>query len=99
MQNGCQGRRGGRGEACDVAHLAHARLVLQEGYSRASGGRRRCLSASLNVALSNSAALRLYEAQGFKRDAVLEDYYGPGRPGVRMILDLAEWRERRFQLQ
>ncbi len=79
--------------------MPHARLVLQEGYTRAGSGRRRCLSASLNVALSNTAALRLYEAQGFKRDAVLEDYYGAGRPGMRMTLDLAEWRERQFQLQ
>ena len=49
--------------------------------------RRRPLSATLHVDPLNEAALALYSRAGFKADARLEDYYAPGRPALRMILE------------
>ncbi len=40
----------------------------------------------LEVEQSNATAVKLYEHQGFRRLGVLPDYYGPGRPGLRMVL-------------
>ena len=47
--------------------------------------RRTCLCASLHVDPDNTGALRLYERRGFLRDAVVGDYYAPGRPAWRML--------------
>jgi ribosomal protein S18 acetylase RimI-like enzyme len=40
---------------------------------------------SLEVEAPNRAAIRLYEQFGFQRATALPDYYGKGRPGLRMI--------------
>jgi ribosomal protein S18 acetylase RimI-like enzyme len=48
---------------------------------------RRACAASLHVAATNAAALALYAAVGFERDALLVDYYGRGRDAVRMRVD------------
>lgn len=41
----------------------------------------------LEVELSNSAAVRLYEQSGFRTIADLPDYYGRGKPGLHMMYD------------
>jgi ribosomal protein S18 acetylase RimI-like enzyme len=43
----------------------------------------------LEVERTNQAAVRLYERSGFSPVAVLADFYGPGRDGVRMACDVA----------
>jgi len=53
----------------------------------ASSRRRRPLGATLHVDPTNAPALSLYGRAGFTADARLEDYYGPGRPALRMILE------------
>ena len=72
---GCRGR--GVGEAL-VRSLVDA-LV-------ARGVRR----IYLEVETTNAAATRLYERLGFKRTGTLRDYYGPGRPAVHMVFEVAE---------
>ena len=44
---------------------------------------------SLNVCADNVPALRLYRKAGFRPEPeLLFDYYGEGRPAVRMVLPL-----------
>ena len=50
---------------------------------------RRALCATLHVDPANAAALALYARFGFTEDGLLTDYYAPGRPALKMILDLA----------
>ena len=43
----------------------------------------------LEVEITNSAATRLYERLGFKKNGALPDYYGPARPAVHMVYEAA----------
>jgi ribosomal protein S18 acetylase RimI-like enzyme len=43
----------------------------------------------LEVERANTAAVELYERNGFRAIDVLPDFYGKGRDGVRMSCDLA----------
>jgi len=43
----------------------------------------------LEVERSNTAAVELYERNGFRAMDVLTAFYGPNRDGVRMSCDLA----------
>ena len=60
--------------------------ALQEAVDRAR--LRRATTATLHVDPTNGAAVGLYQSLGFKVDAVLDDYYAPGRPAWRMITSL-----------
>lgn len=50
---------------------------------------RRVQEATLNVSIGNAPAIRVYRRLGFVDRAQVEDYYGPGRPALRMTSDLA----------
>ena len=41
----------------------------------------------LEVESSNTAAIRLYEAQGFRSLDTLADYYGVGRSALHMLCE------------
>jgi ribosomal-protein-alanine N-acetyltransferase len=41
---------------------------------------------TLEVQAGNEAAASLYRKFGFRHKEWLPDYYGPGRPGIRMVL-------------
>jgi hypothetical protein len=69
-----------------VAH-AHARTPPPPPQTPGRAGAARAGTASLHVAATNAAALALYAAVGFERDALLVDYYGRGRDAVRMRVD------------
>jgi ribosomal protein S18 acetylase RimI-like enzyme len=43
----------------------------------------------LEVETNNTGATRLYERLGFHRTDTLADYYGPGRPAVHMVYEVA----------
>jgi ribosomal protein S18 acetylase RimI-like enzyme len=45
--------------------------------------------AYLEVEESNASAIKLYASLGFRAVAHLPDYYGPARPGSRMMLEIA----------
>ncbi|MBN2583530.1 MAG: GNAT family N-acetyltransferase [Planctomycetes bacterium] len=47
-------------------------------------------TAVLEVELTNVAAIRLYETLGFSTMRRLVDYYGPGRDGWKMRIDLVQ---------
>lgn len=43
--------------------------------------------ATLHVDPRNEAAIKLYKFLGFELDGVLEDYYSPGCPAHKLILN------------
>jgi len=49
--------------------------------------RKFALAVSLHVEPTNAPALQLYTAHGFEKDAVVDNYYGPGRPAWRLLLE------------
>lgn len=55
-------------------------LDAAAGYARERG----LDTLSLEVHTTNRAALALYESYGFRRAALLKDYYGAGDDGLRM---------------
>jgi ribosomal protein S18 acetylase RimI-like enzyme len=48
----------------------------------------RCQDVHLWVDADREAARRLYLGSGFKERERVDDYYGPGRTGIKMVLDL-----------
>jgi ribosomal-protein-alanine acetyltransferase len=73
-------RRRGIGRALMEAALAYLREHHAE-------------QADLEVNVTNRAAQSLYESFGFKRAKLLPNYYGQGRDGLQMALDLKQLRE------
>ncbi|GAX74899.1 hypothetical protein CEUSTIGMA_g2345.t1 [Chlamydomonas eustigma] len=69
--------------------LGVATGLIREGLKIATS-RQRCLTASLHVNPGNTPAMSLYESLGFKLDGQLHDYYGQGKPALKMILDLLD---------
>lgn len=51
-------------------------------------GNQSCEELQLWVDVQREPALRLYESLGFNRAGTLEDYYGPGRDGLKMVLEI-----------
>ncbi|KAF6264987.1 acyl-CoA N-acyltransferase [Scenedesmus sp. NREL 46B-D3] len=51
---------------------------------------RRALCSTLHVDASNAPAVALYCAAGFERDGTIADYYGPGKPALKLLADLRE---------
>eukprot|EP00882_Tetradesmus_deserticola_P032092 GHRQ01036317.1.p1 GENE.GHRQ01036317.1~~GHRQ01036317.1.p1 ORF type:complete len:178 (+),score=44.91 GHRQ01036317.1:320-853(+) len=51
---------------------------------------RRALCSTLHVDASNAPALALYHMAGFQRDGIIADYYGPGKPALKLLADLRE---------
>jgi ribosomal protein S18 acetylase RimI-like enzyme len=47
-----------------------------------------CRSVQLWVDKDREHARRLYVGRGFEERGQVDDYYGPGRTGIRMVLDL-----------
>lgn len=64
--------------------LGRALLVNCLDVLRAQG----VVSVSLEVDVSNTPAITLYESLGFSRTRMLRDYYGPGKSGLKMRIDL-----------
>lgn len=50
---------------------------------------RRVQVATLHVAADNVPAFNLYTRFGFVKEALLEDYYCPGRHALKMICNLS----------
>lgn len=50
--------------------------------------REQCQGIQLWVDQDRRAARRLYSARGFQELEAVADYYGPGRTGIKMVLDL-----------
>ncbi len=59
--------------------IGKALLAAAEGLARERGMR----ELSLEVRRDNAAAVRLYEANGYRRSAALENYYDDGAPAWR----------------
>jgi ribosomal protein S18 acetylase RimI-like enzyme len=38
----------------------------------------------------NTPAIALYSNAGFKRNGIIADYYGPGKPALKLLADLRE---------
>ncbi|EEH36046.1 acetyltransferase [Paracoccidioides lutzii Pb01] len=55
---------------------------------RLRGAEKGCLAVQLWVDEKREAARRLYKGCGFMEVEGVEDYYGPGRRGVKMVLRL-----------
>ncbi|EER37633.1 acetyltransferase [Histoplasma capsulatum var. duboisii H88] len=72
-----------RGQGVGRQLLTH---VIGQQRSQRSG--RGCLAVQLWVDEKREAARRLYGSCGFVEVEVVEDYYGPGRKGLRMVLGL-----------
>jgi ribosomal protein S18 acetylase RimI-like enzyme len=66
-----------------VMHLVQAALLR-------SRTERRCISASLHVAVTNKEAIGLYKKIGFKEEGLIEDYYAPGRHCHKLTCELTE---------
>lgn len=49
---------------------------------------RNCSSMQLWVDEKRHLARKLYAVNGFRETGIVEDYYGPGRRGLRMVLEL-----------
>lgn len=73
-------RRQGIGRILMKAALSHLR-------------ERHAEQADLEVNVNNRAAQSLYESFGFTRSKLLPNYYGQGRDGLQMILDLTQPRD------
>ena len=73
---------GARRQGIGRALLNAALQVLQKGMFR-----KFALAVSLHVEPTNAPALQLYTAHGFKKDAVVENYYGRGRQAWRLLLE------------
>lgn len=69
-------RRQGIAQALVKECLRHAR----------SAGK--ALTCTLHVSISNAPALGLYRKLGYSLDALLKDYYAPGKDAYKMICDL-----------
>ena len=63
------------------------RSLMREVMSRAAG--KNCLSLELWVDQSRISARNLYVRSGLEEQCLVEDYYGPGRNGIKMSIQLA----------
>jgi ribosomal protein S18 acetylase RimI-like enzyme len=70
-----EARRRGLGRALVLAALA------------AAVSERRVRAATLHVDAGNAPALALYRSLGFGADGELADYYAPGRPALKLLLE------------
>ena len=50
--------------------------------------KRHCSKIQLWVHQNNIAAIELYKSLGFEKVSEVDDYYGPGRKGTQMSLEL-----------
>ncbi|WIA11538.1 hypothetical protein OEZ85_011648 [Tetradesmus obliquus] len=73
-----QARRRGLGAALLRAAL---QVALHE---------RRVLCSTLHVDASNEPAIALYCKAGFKKDGVISDYYGLGKPALKLLASLQD---------
>ncbi|KAI5308320.1 hypothetical protein KEM55_006018 [Ascosphaera atra] len=80
-----------RGRGLGKRLLSH---IIRERLGGASGGG--CQSVTLWVDEGRPVARRLYEGCGFEEVERVEGYYGPGRNGCRMVLDL--WTAHRLAI-
>lgn len=51
---------------------------------------RRVLCSTLHVDASNAPAIALYFKAGFDKDGVISDYYGPGKPALKLLASLQD---------
>ena len=71
----------------EYRHQGIAKLTLRSEITRL---RRQCSKIQLWVHRGNAAAITLYQSLGFETVNEVENYYGPGRTGMEMILNLVQ---------
>jgi ribosomal protein S18 acetylase RimI-like enzyme len=71
--------------AASAVCAVHCQAALQVGLHE-----RRVLCSTLHVDASNTPAIALYTKAGFEKDGVITDYYGPGKPALKLLADLRE---------
>lgn len=74
----------------DPQLLCVLRLPRRQAALQVAIHERRALCSTLHVDASNAPAVALYCAAGFERDGTIADYYGPGKPALKLLADLRE---------
>ena len=74
--------------SCLLLHAVH--FVQAQAALQVALHERRVLCSTLHVDASNAPAIALYCKAGFEQDGVISDYYGPGKPALKLLVGLQD---------